>query len=158
MNASGSRRFGSILVLALGAGLLAGGCGEDSSSADPGWPGYTEGPNEGRGWVGITYPYGPVETSEASVDMGGTMFIPDLASCPAWTGDLGRDYHVIWSNDANGKSGPTQFGLNCVSIVFAWWKAPPGLIGLEPGVNHITITASDERGNIGRATLTVNRK
>ncbi len=152
-------RLARLLLHALAAVLLLSACGDAPPQADPGWPGYTEGPNEGRGWVGFTYPYGPVvETTDPSIAMGGSTFIPAAATCPGWEGDLGPDYRVTWYNAANGLSGGTNFGLNCLTIVFAWWEAPPGMIPLQPGENIITITASDGLGNIGRASMTVFRR
>lgn len=138
--------------------FMCSACSSDSSEPEPVDPGYIEGPNEGVGWVGFSYPYGPVETNELSVEMGGMTFIPAAAACPDWRGDLGNSYRVTWYNDANGSSWEAQFGLNCVTIVFAWWEVPAGMILLEPGENHITITSSDGLGNVGRATMTVIRK
>ena len=149
-----SRLCSFVLLFATLAGLL-GACGDSSTPADPGWPGYIEGPNEGLGWLGFTYPYGPIiETTDPFVEMGGTTFIPAVAACP---GGLGPDYQVSWYNDANGLGGPTDFGLNCLVLVYAWWEVPLGLIPLEPGANTITITSDDGLGNIGRASMTVIR-
>ena len=145
------------LLLLLAALLLGSACSSDSPDPPPVNPGYVEGPNQGSGWVGITYPFGPVETSAASIEMGGMTFIPAAATCPHATGDLGNSYLVTWYNDANGRSGQTQFGLNCLTIVFAWWQAPLGMVLLEPGENHVTITSSDGLGNVGRATMTITR-
>jgi len=158
--ASTTRCTGSfqLILLLIATSLLLVACGDDGPAASPGWPGYIEGPNEGIGWIGITYPYGPIiETSDPSIAMGGTTFIPDAATCPAWVGDLGPDYQVVWFNAANSLGGATDFGLNCVTIVYAWWEAPYGLIPLEIGENVITITASDVLGNVGRASMTVIR-
>lgn len=136
--------------------LLVGGCSDGAPDpADPNWPGYLAGPNEGSGWISFTYPYGPYETTDNSVAMGGTTFIPIGAQCPDNLVALG--YTVTWFNDATGESGPALFGLNCLVFVFAWWEAPLGMIMLGPGENRITLTSSDGTGNIGRATLTVVR-
>lgn len=131
-----------------------GACSSSLFDPDPSWYGYTEGPNSGIGWIGFTYPFGPYETTDNSVAMGGTTFIPITAACP---GGLGPGYTITWFNDATGESGPALFGLNCLVFVYAWWEAPAGMITLDPGENHITVTSSDGLGNIGRATITINR-
>lgn len=134
--------------------LIISACGGGGAEGDPNWPGYVEGPNEGSGWIGFTNPFGPYETTDDSVAMNGTTFIPVTAACP---GGLGPGYTVTWFNDATGESGPALFGLNCLVFVFAWWEAPQGMIMLDPGINNITLTSSDGLGNIGRATITIIR-
>lgn len=152
-SAQSHRFFAPLLVVSM---LLVSACGSGATDgADPNWPGYGAGPNEGSGWIGFTYPYGPYETTDDSVAMGGTTFIPDGAQCPDNLGALG--YQVTWFNDATGESGPALYGLNCLVLVFAWWETPAGMILLDPGVNHITLTSSDGSGNIGRATITLVR-
>jgi hypothetical protein len=149
MNSFGLRRFGSILLLALGMGLLLGGCGDDTTVfVAVNWPGSPEKPNQGGGWVFISASGEHVETDDSSLAIEGTAFTPGPSV-------LGPDYSITWFNDANRRGGKTWSRLNQVPNE---WRIEYGTIPLEPGENHITITADDGHGNIGRATLTVTRR
>ncbi len=158
MNSSGLRRFGSILLMALGVGLLFTGCGDDTTVfVAVNWPGEKGEPSQGGGWIYISHPGEPVETAESSLEMAGTAFTSEPSAVSALSADAGLDYTITWFNDANGQGGETEFGQNRVSAVNAW-RITYGMIRLEPGENHITVTADDGHGNIGRATLNVTRR
>jgi len=152
-------RFGMLLPLLL---LLLAGCGGDDSEPVA-WDGYLPGPDVGSGWVAIyepwgAFPDGRVVTSADSLLVEGHSFVSPTASCPALTGDLGAGYAVTWSNAGNGSSGVAHAELNCFLWVFAWWRIDDGIIPLAPGDNPVTVTAVDAEGNIGRASIVVERQ
>jgi len=143
-----------VVVAAMNLWLL--GCGDDP---EQGYVDTTQGPNVGIGWVDISIPTSAAsyDTELASVELSGGSFISPTASCPTGRGDLGPGYKVTWSNAANGSSGQARAGLNCLVIVFAWWKVDSGVIRLEIGPNRITVAATDSAGNVGRDTITITR-
>jgi len=141
-------------IVLLSAFLLFMGCGGGGGGGETDAAGAT---NSGIGWIEFTVPepYGnPVATELVSIKLGGTTFIDPGAGCP---GGLGTGYSVTWLNEANGRSGAARFGLNCLTLVFAWWQVDYGSIPLVLGDNPIQVSAADAYGNVGRNRILVKR-
>jgi len=153
-----TRRFiavgGRIFCLLLAARILFGCGGGGGGGGESGTPAEAD---VGIGWIEFTVPdpNGTTYTTDLlSVKLAGTTFIDPDARCP---GGLGAGYGVSWHNEANGRGGAAQAGLNCLTYVFAWWTVDEGVIPLEIGDNRIRVTATDAHGNIGRNTILVKR-
>lgn len=165
MSYAADRKWFTLLVAIVMFAVLLVSCGDESLD-DIDWRGYSEGPDEGIGWLSILEPYGDypdarVETNALTIAMNGRSFIPPDARCNSFDGTFGSAYTVSWRNAANDNIGTTGSGLNCWPLVYAFWSINDGLfsneIPLELGENVITVTSSDSYGNVGRGTVNIVR-
>jgi N-acetylneuraminic acid mutarotase len=121
--------------------------------------------NVNAGWVTIDQPTSAstAATDSSSILMSGEAFIsPNRFKCCTGSAEDDTRVTVTWTNATNGQRGSTNqrifggcgigfpFGLICQHLWDAW-------VPLAIGVNNITITASDQDGNVGRKSLTVTR-
>jgi hypothetical protein len=136
--------------------LLLAGCGGGGSNSPPPYVG-TEGPNSGvgRAWISEPSQTGSYQTDRTTVRLQGGSFTPAGATCPGYAGVLPPGYTVTCTNQLNGRTWSANAGLNCVTVVFTYWDA--GFVPLDVGVNTITVTADDGKGNVGRDTIRITR-
>jgi len=143
--------------LAIGLVLLSGSCGGSGQDSSTGTYTGTQGPNSGVGqaWISSPSQTGTYQTDRSTVRLQGGAFTPAGATCPGYAGVLPPGYTVTCSNQLNGRSWPAEVGLNCATIEFTYWDA--GTIPIDVGVNTITVTADDGKGNVGRDTIQITR-
>lgn len=144
----------AIAVAAIGSQSCGGG-GSDGTSPPP--ETVTYGPNSGIGSLVITQPplsgsLGPLGTSQTSIHFSGFAFTPAASSCAA--PNLPPSYSITWTDSSSGQAGAAGFYLSCFIDLFLAWEID---VPLALGLNSITVTASDGAGNVGRATISVNR-
>lgn len=142
---------------ALLLGTLIAGCGggndDELGSAN----------SSNLGWVGIREPIngnGSYTTRAPVIEISGTAFVsPGDVDCvsvkPA-------QLALTWRNDATGEGGSGSIASFCQSTFLGliWgtrWTIPAGAIDLRLGDNVINITAADNAGNHGTATINVVR-
>lgn len=143
------------LVLS-GALLAACGGGDDSEAEEPG--------DGNIGWVNILEPIngnGTYTTRAASIEIAGNAFVsPADADCAAIQP---VQLTLTWRNDSSGQSGGGGILSYCQNTFLGFqrvsnWTIPAGDIELQFGDNVINITAADNAGNRGTATINVIRE
>ena len=143
-------------------GLLVAACGGGSGGgADPGGGG--NGGDRSTGFVDIREPIfgsGSYTTIQPSLEISGTAFTsPDNIDCVSI---FPVQLTMTWRNDSTGQTGSGWIDSFCQSTFLGlqWgtrWTIIYGDINLQPGRNEIRITASDNAGKSGTATIIVTR-
>ena len=146
-------------LLILPGALIAacGGSGDDEDSF--------EDPRDGNiGWVEIREPIigsGTYTTIASSIKIAGKAFVsPADTECIAVTP---VQLALAWRNDSTGQRGQGGIVSFCQNTFLGvqWvtnWTIREGEIDLQFGDNVIAITAADNAGNSGTATITVVRE
>jgi hypothetical protein len=136
------------------AGLLLVACGDDED----------ETANRNLGWVDIREPIignGTFATKVPSVEISGNAFVsPADVDCVSVRP---VQLTLTWRNDSTGQSGRGRIGSFCQNTFLGlqWasnWSIPEDAIDLQFGDNVINITATDNAGNRGTATINIIRE
>jgi len=143
------------MAIVLCAGVVA--CGSDGGEAPP------DSGNTGGGWVTITSPAlsSPI-TDYLEISVSGEAFIRDYQGHYTSTdAATATGVTVMWTNSTTGQSGATTQRVSvCWNFLFRdylchhSWSAE---IPLAMGNNVFRITASDNVGGVGNASMTVLR-
>ena len=144
--------------LAILPGIVLGACGggDDADFEDTG--------DSIVGWVDIHEPIfgnGTYTTRAPSIEISGNAFVsPADVDCISVSP---VQLTLNWRNNSTGQSGRGSIGSFCqhTFLGLQWatnWTVPKGAIDLQFGDNPIDITASDNAGNRGTATINVIRE
>lgn len=146
-----NRRTSTLAVILVLLSVYVSGC---SGNGDKGSTITIE--NGNSGWVSITSPSSPITVDSSPVLLTGQAFVsPSVSWYDATHGISG--VAVTWRNETTGASGSPYTYVECgwfiIPLCVDNWSAS---VPLGVGDNHITISASDEDGNWGTATITVS--
>ena len=146
-------KHGVVILIGLVLAACGGGGGGDDE-ADTGI----------RGWVRILEPIdgsGTFSTRASSIEISGNAFVsPADADCATVQP---VQLTLTWRNESSGQSGSGSIRSFCQTTFLGFqrvssWIIPEGDIDLQFGDNAIQITAADNVGNSGTATLNVIRE
>lgn len=148
------------LVIFIGGLLAACGGGGGSDGGDG-----IEPPGSGNiGWVDIREPIvgsGPYTTEASTIEIAGNAFVSPADTDCVTVQPV--QLTLTWRNGSTGQGGSGNISSFCQNTFLGWqwtsnWVIAEGFIDLQLGDNAISITAADNSGNSGTATINVIRE